>query len=302
NNLIKLDTMKLASEEKLAEKIYNAFGDDNLKFDVIIGNPPYQDETIGDNKTYAPPIYHKFLEESYKLSNKVLMIHPARFLFNAGSTPRAWNRKMLKDENLKVIKYFDNSSLVFPNTDIKGGIAITYKDANKVFGEIGTFTIYPELNSILRKVETKGEKTMNNIISGRGVYKLSELAHIDYPEIEDLQSKGHRNDIGSGAFRILNNIIFYKHKPRESDEYVKILGLENRKRIFNWMNKKYLNAPTSFEKYKVIMPQANGNGTFGEIISSPLVLEPYVGATETFLSIGGFLTRDEAESALKYIK
>src|SRR5699024_581305 len=74
NNLIKLDTMKLASEEKLADKIYKVFGDENMKFDVIIGNPPYQDETIGDNKTYAPPIYHKFLEESYKLSNKVLMI------------------------------------------------------------------------------------------------------------------------------------------------------------------------------------------------------------------------------------
>ena len=50
------------------------------------------------------------------------------------------------------------------------------------------------------------------------------------------------------------------------------------------------------------MPQANGNGTFGEVISSPLVEFPFVGATETFLSIGGFETEYEAQSALKYIK
>ncbi|HCJ4450593.1 TPA: Eco57I restriction-modification methylase domain-containing protein [Listeria innocua] len=301
-NLREIDTMMLASKEKLSIDIYKAFGDDNLKFDVIIGNPPYQDETIGDNKTYAPPIYHKFLEESYKLADKVEMIHPARFLFNAGSTPKAWNKKMLSDEHLKVVNYFDDSSKVFPNTDIKGGIVITYRDKEKVFGEIGTFTVYDELNSILNKVTPNTSETLDSLISGRGVYKLAETAHVDYPEIEDIQSKGHKNDIGSGAFRLLKDIIFYKDKPKHEGEYVKILGLENSQRTYYWMDKKYLNAPSSFEEYKVIIPQANGNGTFGEVISSPLVLEPNVGATETFLSIGGFSTKYEAEAALKYIK
>ena len=59
-----------------------------MKFDFVIGNPPYQDETLGDNKGFAPPVYHKFLEAAYKIANKVEMIHPARFLFNAGSTPK----------------------------------------------------------------------------------------------------------------------------------------------------------------------------------------------------------------------
>lgn len=301
-NLLELDTMKLASDEKLSTEIYKSFGDDNLKFDVVIGNPPYQDETIGENKTYAPPIYHKFLEESYKLADKVEMIHPARFLFNAGSTPKAWNKKMLSDRNLKVIKYFNDSAIVFPNTDIKGGIVITYRDTNKEFGEIGTFSVYEELNGILEKVSVKTKETLDSYISGRGVYKLSPLAHEDYPEIETLQSQGHKNDIGSGAFKILKDIIFYKEVPKNQDGFVKILGLENSKRTYYWMNEKYLNAPASFSEFKVIMPQANGNGTFGEPISSPLVLEPNVGATETFLSIGGFSNRNEAESALKYIK
>uniref|UniRef100_UPI001EE31801 Eco57I restriction-modification methylase domain-containing protein n=1 Tax=Nosocomiicoccus massiliensis TaxID=1232430 RepID=UPI001EE31801 len=174
-NLIEVDTLKLASNEMLSDNINELFGDDKLKFDVIIGNPPYQDETIGDNKTYAPPIYHKFLEESYKLASKVEMIHPARFLFNAGSTPKAWNRKMLSDKSLKVIKYFEDSSIVFPNTDIKGGIVITYRDVGKVFGEIGTFTIHEELNGILKKVSARTNETLDSYISGRGVYKLSPL-------------------------------------------------------------------------------------------------------------------------------
>ncbi|WP_163140628.1 Eco57I restriction-modification methylase domain-containing protein [Bacillus sp. 22-7] len=301
-NLIVVDTMVLASEEELGTNIYKAFGDDKLKFDVIIGNPPYQDETIGENKTYAPPIYHKFLEESYKLADKVEMIHPARFLFNAGSTPKAWNKKMLSDDHLKVVNYFEDSSKVFPNTDIKGGIAITYRDREKVFGEIGTFTVYNELNSILSKVSSNTVETLDRFISGRGVYKLTTVAHEDYPVIEGIQSKGHKNDIGSGAFKLLKDIIFYKDKPKHDGEFIKILGLENSQRTYYWMDKKYLNAPSSFAEYKVIIPQANGNGTFGEVISSPLILEPNVGATETFLSIGGFSTKYEAESVLKYIK
>ena len=75
----------------------------NMRFNFVIGNPPYQDETIGDNKGFAPPIYHKFLDEAYKVSDAVEMIHPARFLFNAGSTPKTWNAKMLNDIHFKVL-------------------------------------------------------------------------------------------------------------------------------------------------------------------------------------------------------
>jgi 23S rRNA G2445 N2-methylase RlmL len=74
---------------------------DKFKFDVVIGNPPYQEESTGDG-TQAPPIYHKFMEEAYKIADRVSFITPARFLYNAGATPKAWNKKMLEDEHLKV--------------------------------------------------------------------------------------------------------------------------------------------------------------------------------------------------------
>ena len=55
------------------------------------------------------------------------MIHPARFLFDAGATPKEWNQKMLNDPHLKVLFHEQESSKVFANTDIKGGVAITYR-------------------------------------------------------------------------------------------------------------------------------------------------------------------------------
>lgn len=211
-------------------------GDANMKFDVVIGNPPYQEETLGKNTTFAPPVYHKFIDAAYDIGNKAIFITPARFLFNAGSTPKIWNKKMLNDNHLKIIFYEQNSGTVFPETDIKGGVVISYRDENKEFGKIETFTAYKELNSILVKVAAIEVNSMSTIISGRGVYKLSKKALIDYPEIESIQSKGHKNDIGSGAFRLLKNRIFFENKPVGDNGFVKILGLEKSKRVYYWMD------------------------------------------------------------------
>ena len=291
------DTLK-TDIEKGKQLVEEAFK--KVKFDVVIGNPPYQEETIGENSTFAPPIYHKFMDLSYEVADKAVLITPARFLFNAGSTPKAWNKKMLEDEYLKVIYFEQNSANIFPNTDIKGGVAVTFRDANVNFGAIETFTAFDALNNILHKVAPLTKATLDSIISGRGVYKLSEKALIDHPEIEDIQSKGHKFDVGSGAFKILSDILYFDKK--QSDNDVQILGLENLNRTYRWINQDYLNPPESFRKYKVFFPQANGSGAIGEVISTPLIGAPLIGATETFLSIGGFETKEEAEACLKYIK
>ena len=75
----------------------------HMHFDFCIGNPPYQDDTLGNNESFAPPVYDKFMHASYTIADKVELIHPARFLFNAGATPKLWNKKMLQDEHFKVL-------------------------------------------------------------------------------------------------------------------------------------------------------------------------------------------------------
>ena len=88
-------------------------------FDFCVGNPPYQDESQRSNG-YAAPVYNAFMDAAIDVSDKVELIHPARFLFNAGSTPKDWNKKMLQDEHYKVLHYEKDSSVIFPGVDIKG--------------------------------------------------------------------------------------------------------------------------------------------------------------------------------------
>ena len=74
-----------------------------MKFDYVIGNPPYQD---GDSEaSRKPPVYNFFMDATYEIADKVELITPARFLFDAGQTPKAWNKKMLEDEHFKVLSY-----------------------------------------------------------------------------------------------------------------------------------------------------------------------------------------------------
>ncbi|MHA8090429.1 Eco57I restriction-modification methylase domain-containing protein [Aquirufa antheringensis] len=284
--------------KEILQKFFNLKVD--MKFDAVVGNPPYQDKTVGDS-TQMPPIYHLFMEASHTLSDVVCLISPARFLFNAGATPTAWNRKMLSDKHLKVIYFEQDSAKVFPNTDIKGGVAVTLRDSNKDFGAIETFTSYSELNSILKKVVCKTDRFLSEIIYSAFSYQFDETIHIEHPEVESKLSKGHKNDIFSGIFDSLSDI-FTKEKPSSDEVYIKYYGLSQSKREYRWVKKSYIRNHPTLDKYKVWLPNANGSGALGEALSSPLIGEPLIGATQTFISIGAFDNIEEAERALKYIK
>ncbi|KXT78597.1 Eco57I restriction-modification methylase domain-containing protein [Streptococcus sp. DD13] len=267
-----------------------------MKFDVVIGNPPYQEELQG---TSDKPIYNLFMDESYKLADKSVLITPARFLFKAGKTPKAWNEKMLADEHLKVIYYEQKSGNVFPGTDIKGGVAISYHDSEKIFGAIKTYTPFPELNEILQLViNNELFQPITSIIHLQNRFNL-DVVYADYPEL--------RSIIGSGGKeKRLTTSIFEQLSlftdERQSDEDVKILGLIKNKRQYKYINKKYLEDHQNLDKYKVILPKSNGSGSIGEVLSTPLVGTPLVGYTQSFISFGAFDTREEAENCLKYIK
>lgn len=271
------------------------------KFDVVIGNPPYQGESTGD-ATHAMPIYHEFMEAAYEVGTKAILITPARFLFNAGYTPKAWNEKMLADPHLSVPHYAPDSDDLFPGTGIKGGIAVTYRDAETVGEPIGAFTKFNELNDILHRVEIGDFKPITSLgfTSGRS-YRYTARMHEEHPAAVDILSHGHEYVIGPHAFQRLPQL-FHDSPLRDGHAYTRVLGLEGKKREFRWIRSDYVSGTEALGTYKVAVAAANGSGHFGEALSSPLVLEPDVAVTQTFLTIGSFGEVAAANACLKYIK
>lgn len=272
------------------------------KFDFCIGNPPYQDET--ENKgDRSDPLFDKFMDGAYEVSKRVELISPARFLFNGGQTSKAWNKKMLSDDHLKVLYYENNGKRIFPNTDIKGGVAITYRDQDKNFGAIGTFTRFDELNSIMRKVflPEMNTKPIGAIIASQGLYKFSDAFFQDYPgAAKDVIGKGTRNKIVSSVIEKLPKV-FLDNKP-ENGEYIKFLGRINTKRIYKYIKREYLVDTPYIDTYNLFIPEANNSGHFGETLTEPEIGFPGEASADTFLSAGQFDNKEEVENLLKYYR
>lgn len=280
-------------------------GGRNMKFDFIIGNPPYQEET---ENTSARPIYNDFMDKSYKLADKVELITPARFLFNAGKTPKAWNKKMLEDPHLKVLWYERDSKNVFPTTDIKGGIVVTIHDANQDFGPIEVFIQYDELRSIKSKIEKAQIRPLSDIIYAPESYKFTEKIHEDHPKIKYIDeyhgilSEGHDYDLTTNIFDKLSNIVFFAKCPNDNHDYIQIMGRKANQRTLMYIRKDYIEPHENLTKWKIIIAKSNGTGKLGEVLAPPSICGPLVGHTQSFLSIGAFETRKEAEAVEKYIK
>lgn len=267
-------------------------------FDYVIGNPPYQEETKDTSDT---PVYNQFMDAANHVAEKVELITPARFLFNAGKTPKSWNQKMLSDPHFKVLKYEQNSSKVFANTDIKGGVAITYRDESKDFGAVEVFTSFDELQSICKKVTTnRSYKTLSDWVFAPESYKFSDAIWIDHADLRSRLSKGHDFDIVTNIFSKLPEI--FLDEPLRTEDCVGFIGLIKNKRYTKWIKKKYIKPHPNLLSYKIVLPKSNGTGAIGEVLSTPLIGEPLIGHTQSFISIGAMSTELEAEALLKYIK
>lgn len=299
NNADIIETLKnnpqhFVEDVKNGKEFWKANNNRKMKFNAVVSNPPYQ---VGVNKE---PLYHHFISIGMEIGDLGTLIHPGRFLFNAGKTPKAWNQKMLNDEHFKVVKYWKKSDEVFDAVDIKGGVAVTMWDKQNVIGPIGTFVLHDELRTIQEKVESLGEESFSKIVYSRDLYQLTESFYKENPELEGRQSKGHRFDLGTTAFSLFPEV-FSDEKPA-GDGYALVVGRENDTRIGKWIKKEYLKLPDNFESYKIAFPVANGSGKFGECLSDPFVCGPYCAQNTTFLCAGNFYTLFEAQSCLKYVK
>lgn len=283
---------------------------ESMKFDFIIGNPPYNETVIGSSDKQ---IYNYFMDESYKIADKVELITPAKFLSNGGNTRKEWNEKMLNDPHLTVLWYEADAGKVFQNTNFEGGVAITLRDAMQDFGVIGIFTSFTELESIKNRVLKLSKEFMPKIMYSSESYKFTDKLHEDFPDLkfrEDgtgVLSKGHDYALTTNIFDKLDNIILFDKRPSDNFNYYGIYGNQGRGRVEKYIRDIYLSNHPNLNKWKIAVPKSKGNtalmnGRLSTVIGDPELLPPYVGHTQTFLSIGAFEDKEIAENALKYIK
>ena len=273
----------------------------NVKIKAVVGNPPYQEE---GESTRKAPIYHLFYDAAFKLAPIVTLITPGRFLFKVGQTPSEWMDKMLSDTHFKVVDYFQKSVEVFPTVDIKGGVAIGLRNTTKEFGAIGFFSEFPQLVSIMNKVKSHKDfvtSAFAKTVSSQGIYRFSDYALKNISRIIEVQGKGTAAKITSNAFENLTEV-FVDSEQKIEGKGVQIMGRIKGNREIRWINAKYLQPCDYLDYYNVFVPEANGTGAIGEVLSTPVIGVPVIGHADTFLSIGKFANAEEASACLKYVK
>ena len=130
---------------------------------------------------------------------------------------------------------------------------------------------------------------------------MTQKLHDDFPKVQERLSKGHKYDVTTNIFDKLDEI-FSNDKPSNPQEYIGIYGRQNNTRLLKWIKKEYIKGPDNLENYKILVPKSNGSGAIGEVLTTPLIGEPLIGGTQTFITIGNFSNLEEANSAMKYIK
>lgn len=290
-NFVQHDLLPQTKDGTAPTKLAQLFGNGGnmMKFDAVVGNPPYQE---GTGTNFATPVYHYFIEAAKSLNPGVVtLIHPARFLFNAGATPKDWNQKMLDDPYLSVPMYEADSQKVFGGVDIKGGVAITLWDKNNSSGGLGGhFIAFEELRSIVAKVN---EPSIDQII-----YPQTKTAKpLDSAFPAEVRIRPNYFDKFPDIFR----------SEKSGDHNVKIVGLvKGNKRTVRFVEQNIVNDP-NIETWKVFLPKSNGSGALGEVVSTPLTGEPLTGepltgCTGSFIQFGAFQSQSEAENCMKYLK
>ena len=281
---------------------------DMKRFYACIGNPPYQSAEKESGASFHASIYPQFMEQAYHVADKVELITPARFLSGAGRVNRKWTEKILNDPHFSVLYREQDSKKVFPNIDLKGGVCISLWDREKVSNLQKSLTPFPELNSVEKKVSASSARSLMDFI--RPDYHYSEKMGEEIPWVFSyISSSGQERRITTNSFKSqrkkLNGVVFFDSKPEGTGEWAQILGLDDKnRRVYKYINRDYIREADQGDlaKWKVFVPKSNGSGALGETLSTPLIGQPLIGHTRTFLSIGSFDTEREAEACLKYVK
>lgn len=285
------------------ENPYELFKEKEMKFDVIIGNPPYQLSDGGGTGSSARPIYHEFIRQAKKINPKYIsMIIPSRW-FTGGKGLDDFRNEMLNDKNIRVLHDYIYAGDCFPGVSIEGGVCYflwnrdnegkcryylhnsdkSKKESIRFLNVAGDIFVRDEMClKILEKVRLLNEKSFSKKVSSRNPYGFS-----------------------SDFIR--------KNKSKLSNEAINgytLLGILNRKRTKKYLSLDYtlLKGGEEVNTWRIFISKADGaagqigNPIPARIIGVPTIAKPFDICTETFLRVGTFNSEKEAKNVLNYMK
>lgn len=270
-----------------SRQLFTTEGHPQMKFDVIIGNPPYQ-LSDGGAQASAIPIYHKFVEQAKKLNPRYLsMIIPSRW-FSSGRGLDKFREEMLNDTRITILHDFLDASDCFPGVEIKGGVCYflwnrefegpcdVYTHSNGKLdsharrylleNNYNVFIRYNKALPILEKIHNFGETTIDTIISSQKPFGLRTFF------------KGQSNSFSNSVKVYANQTIGYI-----SDNEIDT-------------NKPWINT------HKVIVPRAIGSGDGKTDRIKPIYAEPNSCCTETYIVFGPLSSKIECNNLITYIQ
>ncbi len=276
--------------DNLQESLEKAFGE-GMRFDVIIGNPPYQLSTEGAG-AQARPIYHQFIQQAIKLDPRYLvMVTPSRW-FSGGMALGSFRTEMLKDKRLREIVDFMQEKDAFPNVNINGGVnyfvwdrdysgdcKITTVQSGGKYGtprmraldEFDIFVRQNDVRDILIKVLNRGHESFSKRVSPVDPFKLPTTFH----GVPNPNKKYNIKLYGSGAI--------------------------------SYISEKQINANHEWvSSWKVLIPNAtDGNENYPLPIwnqAGPIVSGPQEACTFTYLVASLAKSEKEARAIASYMR
>lgn len=270
-------------------KLEEIFG---MKFDVIIGNPPYHLSTAGEkNGAQAKPIYQLFVQQAKKLSPRfIVMITPSRW-FSGGWGLDNFRNEMINSDHLRIIHDFQESSDCFPDVDIKGGVSYFLYDRDKKgmcdFISHESNEIVSKEQRYLHEEDCEVLIRYNELI---GVYR--KVIHYDkFIPFSNIVS-------GRSPFGLNTNHHGHSEKEKPSD----IVYFE--RKGFNYIGKDRITKnEDAVKKWKLYIPKTAEDGKLpGKVVGNITEGNPFTICSGTYLMVGPFDSEEKMKNVKSYMK
>ena len=266
----------------------------NMKFDVIIGNPPYQMTfgIEGGNSANAKSIYNDFISQSIKLQPRYLcMITPSRWMTKtAQGISESWVDSMLQSNKFRVIHDYEDASECFPGVELKGGV--NYFLWDREYAGKCNYYFHSSLDkTVLSRYDYLNSKEAGIVIRNPKAFSIIEKIEIVEGKYYNNPEKSFYGLVSAKHFFDDSKYLTSNWKGYQTSrtpEYcIKYYLNIDRERTFRWISNNQLPKNTKTKDlHKVYIPAAGGSGYDDQVVGKPFYGEPNSVCSQTFLVIG----------------